>query len=68
MPTEIIDTSSKVTDYINTFLRPLSPYTYYKRDKRAECIVNESIKRGEYDYVACRYIGHAIKCGLIRLH
>lgn len=61
---ESIDNWFKIVDYLNTFIRPLSPYTYFKRDKEIEHIVDDAIRKGSYDYVACRYINHAIASGL----
>lgn len=45
---------------------PYSPYTYGSTDKDEEAIVDSYYNKKHYDIVACRYIDHAIWCGLLK--
>lgn len=45
---------------------PTNPYAFYKVCKQREAIVDELVKRNNYDIVACRYISSAIRCGLLK--
>lgn len=39
-------------------------YSYYDLDKEKESVVDEFLKKKNYDIIACRYIGEAAICGL----
>lgn len=47
-------------------LHPYSPYTYGTTDKDKESIVDSYYNKKHYDIIACRYIDHAIWCGLLK--
>lgn len=72
---EVIDTTYIKPKYDRSFrekmrssfrllLNPFNPMAYYKLDKQCEAIVDGHFGQKQYDIVACRYIGEAVRCGL----
>lgn len=55
----------KIKYVLKLLLLPQNPYTYYPLNKEKENIVRDLIIKGNYDYVACRYIKEAASCGLL---
>lgn len=45
---------------------PWNPTAYYRIDNVKESIIRTLIDRGNYDYIACRYINEAVACGLLK--
>lgn len=45
---------------------PNYPYSYYKKNKEREKIVDNYVKKRGYDIIACRYIENIITCGLLK--
>jgi glycosyltransferase involved in cell wall biosynthesis len=44
---------------------PSDPYSYYRLDKQKAAVVNDFVKKGDYDIIACRYVDTVAKCGLL---
>ena len=45
-------------------LTPLNPYAMFPKNKCCAEIVRGFVKRGNYDFIVCRYIQEAMMCGL----
>lgn len=54
-----------LNNWIQLFLNPTSPSTYYKYYPKKAAIVKRLYESKEYDFVACRYIDVAWSCGLM---
>lgn len=55
-----------VVSWIKMTLSPTNPYSYYKRDKNIETVIDGFVRRNNYDIIVCRYIDSVIKCGLLK--
>lgn len=51
---------------IGITISPSNPYSYFNKNEKREKIVDELVKQGEYDIIACRYLHTAISCGLLK--
>lgn len=49
-------------------LSPLNPNAYYRPCRERECIIDELVRKNDYDIIACRYISTAIRCGLLKYY
>lgn len=52
--------------FLCAFVFPWSPYSYYSLDKEKSNLVKYFMTKGNYDYVACRYIEEAVSCDLLK--
>lgn len=52
--------------WLSIAIRPDSPYSYYKVNKRKSSIVDSFVREREYDIIACRYVDSAVHCDLLR--
>lgn len=57
---------NSVVSWILMTLSPSNPYSYYKRDKKKETVIDGFVRRNNYDIIVCRYIDSVIKCGLLK--
>ena len=53
---------------IQMTLSPLNPNAYYRPRREMECIIDELVRKNDYDIIACRYISTAIRCGLLKYY
>ena len=51
---------------VGTIFFPLSPYSYYIVSKKKSAIVDDFVKKGNYDIIASRYVNLSIECGLLK--
>lgn len=51
---------------IGMLFLPANPYSYFKKSKKREQVIDELVERNGYDIIACRYPGTAISCGLLK--
>lgn len=54
----------KVLKVVKLLLFPWLPYGYYDYNKEYLEIIEKQLRKKQYDYIACRYIGTAVNCGL----
>ena len=52
--------------WIDLFFRLENPYTFFPLDSQKEKYIDEHFRNHSYDFVACRYIKNAIRCGLLK--
>jgi len=55
-----------VVSWILMSLSPSNPYSYYKKDKKKETVIDGFVRRNNYDIIVCRYVDSVIKCGLLK--
>lgn len=67
---EIIHDKHHYVDFVISWifmsLSPSNPYSYYRRDKKKEAVIDGFVRRNNYDIIVCRYIDSVIKCGLLK--
>ena len=51
---------------IGMLFSPANPYSYIWKNKKKEKVIDELVERNGYDIIACRYLGPAIDCGLLK--
>ena len=47
-------------------LFPKNPYSYYRKHKKKETIIDKLVEKNKYDLIVCRYVDDTIKCGLLK--
>lgn len=52
--------------FLKLLFKDKDVYSYYELDKDKESIVDEFVNKTDYDIIACRYIGDAAVCGLVK--
>lgn len=64
--------SNKIISFLKKWtgllFHPYSVDNFYRVNKERKKIVEHYLKSNQYDFIACRYVDDAIKCGLIEYH
>lgn len=67
---EVINNEHHYIEFARTWLsiaiRPESPFSYYRVNKRKASVIDRYVKKNQYDIIACRYIDNVVPCGLLR--
>ena len=51
---------------LSFILFPKNPYSYYRKHKKKEAIIDNLVEKNKYDLIVCRYVDDTIKCGLLK--
>lgn len=51
--------------FLKRIVIPGDPYQYYPLDENKKQVIDDIIAKGDYDFIACRYINEAVECGLL---
>lgn len=60
------DVWKKLSKLIKLIITPWLPEGYYHFNIKRYEIVEKQLRQQKYDYIACRYIGTAVSCGLLK--
>lgn len=45
---------------------PKNPYSYYRKNKQKEDIIDSFVRKKKYDIIVCRYVDPVVRCGLLK--